>query len=306
MNRLVSRCVYLVLALCVSLTVCGCPSQPTINQNTEALTGAGGEETQEQEQEQEQSAFGGGWLGQCGTRTVTTVPRSTFVEMESSFETQAEPADSALAKVLLAGIDCWGDTDYGAGTILYEVDAQGIVVSLHVLTNMNGQRLFTSQPPSDVRRFVVDDGCLRLEQETTTSGGPFTFEWGDPATFGAAEMPDGPCGVTGIAIGHEGIVIDQPAGEYICVRADFDSTYCRDCWEADGVWYEEWEMSGSYVALGSIDNVSVSTWAFMCNEEDRPVSIHAGDQLDFSWTMRTEFRSSPSPEELGYQEFALP
>jgi len=64
--------------------------------------------------------------------------------------------------------------------------------------------------------------------------------------------------------------------------------------------------SGSYVALGSINVVSVGAWTAMCNQPDRRVSIAEGDRVDFTWTMRAAYRTSFSPEELGYERFELP
>lgn len=238
----------------------------------------------------------GGW-GDCGSRTVASVPDPGFVETEFSFELDAVPADSALVKVLLAGTTCQPALDTQEGKMLYEVGQQGVVLSLTTLSEIMGQKSYIRIPLSFDQRFVVEDGCLSFDIEMP--------EEDELPEFDPTELPKGPCGLGQLAIGHEGMVISEPEGEYVCVQVSITSV-CRDCWAEDGVWYGESVMSGSYVALGSIDNVSVSTWALLCGEDDQPVSIRTGDRVDYTQTIRTEYRMSPSPEELGYEEFVLP
>ena len=233
----------------------------------------------------------------CGERTVNSFPGPGFVEMEWSFQLDAVPADSELFKVLLGVASCQQQFDAGNVGILYEVGQQGEVLALITLTGAGDQKFYIRTDPSSNQRFVVEDGCLTFKYD-------FPDEYTLP-DFDPTEIPQGPCGVGQMAIGRDGQIVGEPVGAYICVEANFNSA-CHHCWVADGAWHEEYIVKGSYVALGSIDNVSVSGWAAMCDQADEPVSIRSGERVDFTWTMGTTYRTSPSPEELGYQPFELP
>ncbi len=233
----------------------------------------------------------------CGNRTVGSLPGSGFVEMEWSFQLDAMPADSSLLKVIFGGINCQQQFDLGDVAILYEVGQQGEVLSLVTLTGFGDQRFFIRTDPTFNQRFVVTDGCLTLESDIPDQGMLPDY---DPT-----EIPEGPCGPGQLAIGEEGLAFSTQDGAYICVRPEFDSD-CQDCWVEDSAWHEESVFSGSYVALGSIDNVSVRGWAAACNQPDQWVSISEGDRVDFTWTMQATYRPSPSPEDLGYEPLELP
>ncbi len=233
----------------------------------------------------------------CGDRTVSTLPGPGFVEMEWFFQLDATPADSTLLKVIFGGINCQQQFDLGDVAILYEVGQQGEVLSVVTLTGSRDQRFFIRTDSPFNQRFVVTGGCLTLESVVPDQGMPPDF---DPT-----EIPEGPCGLGHLAIGEEGLAFSTQDGAYICVRPEFGSA-CHDCWVEDSAWHEESVFSGSYVALGSIDNVSVSGWAAVCDQPDQRVSISEGDRVEFTWTIQATYRPSPSPEDLGYEPLELP
>lgn len=239
-----------------------------------------------------------GGFALCGNRTVGSLPGPGFVEMEWSFQLDAMPADSPLLKVIFGGISCQQQFDPGDVAILYEVGQQGEVLSLVTLTGSGDQQFFIRTDPPFNQRFVVTDGCLTLESDISDQDMLPDF---DPT-----EIPEGRCRPGQLAIGEEGHVVGQPEGDHICIQAGSMNSACQDCWVEDGAWHMELVVSGSYVALGSIDNVSVAGWAAVCNQPDQRVSIVEGDRVDFTWTTGAAYRTSPSPEELGYQEFELP
>jgi hypothetical protein len=211
--------------------------------------------------------------------------------MDFSWEVDIRPADSPLGKVLLGGIACWTSLGSEGARLLYESDAQGTIVALHTLFDFNGRKYYTSLPISN-ERLVIEGGCLILEHDTPDPQEPEQF---DPSQF-----PEGPCGLGQVPVGHDGQVGREPEGEYTCVEYASYSV-CQDCWTEDGVWQAESTSSATLVARGSIDNVSVSAWATLCDEPDQAVNIRDGDSVDYSLTGRTTYRVSPSPEELGYQ-----
>ncbi len=284
MVSFVARWLCLGLLVGVVGTISGC--------SVEAGLDDGGSPTGGQE-----TPGGDGGFALCGDRTVSSLPGPGFVEMESSFQLDAMPPDSPLAKVIFGGISCQQQFDAGDVAILYEVGQQGEVLSLVTLTGSGDQQFFFRTDPPFNQRFVVTDGCLTLESDIPDQDMLPDF---DPT-----KIPEGPCRPGQLPIGHNGVAFSTQEGPYICVRVEFGTT-CHDCWVEDGAWREESVFSGSYVALGSIDNVSVRAWATACDQPDQRVSIAEGDRVDFTWTMQATYRTSPSPEELGYEAFEIP
>lgn len=258
-----------------------------------------------------QPAWGDDGSTLCGDRTVSSLPSPGFVEVSSSFDVNAVPADSSLAKVMLGGMSCLPQFDAGDFAILYEVGQQGEVLSVVSLTAVGGEKVYMTTAPYLDQRFVVTDGCLALEtdfadQDEFPDVGPIEVpDESEPPGFDLPETPESLCEWGQLPVGHDGVAVGTQQGPYICVRSEFSSA-CHDCWVEDSAWHEESVFSGSYVALGSIDNVSVRAWATACGQPDQRVSIAEGDRVDFTWTTQTTYRTSPSPEDLGYKAFELP
>ncbi len=280
------------LLLSVLGSISGCD---TALPNLSGLEGPAGNEGNPAGVDQTHVWGGGEAPGECGSRIVGSVPGAAFIEMDVSWELDAQPADSPLVKTLLGGIACWTHFDTQGIKLLYETDAQGTIVAVHTLFDINGRKYYTTSSPVVIDSLVVRDGCLAWEFDMPDVPDPQAPEDFDPSQF-----PEGPCGLGRVAVGHDGQVTREPEGEYICLEYTSSST-CRDCWMEDGVWHAESSSSASWVARGSIDDVSVSTWATLCDEPDQAVNIRDGDSVNYSLTGRTTYRVSPSPEELGYQ-----
>ncbi len=291
---------WLCLALLVGVvgTMSGCSAQAD---PPNGGSPAGGQE----------SPGGDGGFALCGDRTVSSLPGPGFVEITSSFDVNVVPADSSFAKVMLGGMSCWPQFDTGDVAILYEIGQQGEVLSVVSLMEFGGEKVYMTTAPYLNQRFVVTDGCVALETDFPDQGelpdlDPTEVpDEPEPPGFDLPETPESPCEWGQLPLGHDGVAFGTQEGDYICVRSEFGSA-CHDCWVQDSAWHEESVFSGSYVALGSIDNVSVSAWATVCDQPDQRVSIAEGDRVDFTWTMQATYRMSPSPEDLGYEALELP
>jgi len=236
---------------------------------------------------------------QCGTRNVSSVPGPGFVEAATlDFESDVQPGESPLMKVMFPSVLCQPDLDFDAVSMLYEVDATGTVIAIHTLMEMSGRPIYMSTAPTMGQWFTVEDGCLKLNYDLPDVDLPDD----DLPDLDPPEISQGPCPAGQLAIDRQGLVVGEPNGPYVCVQAD-NAPSCRSCWQENGVWYEENEVSGTYIALGSLDHVSVSTWAQLCNGSNGAVDIYAGDRASFNWITRTSYRMSASPEELGYEPF---
>jgi hypothetical protein len=217
--------------------------------------------------------------------------------MIASFDLEAQPVDSALLRVF--GVAAAGCEMALPGRVLYEIDDQGKIIAYVTLFEYEGEKIYTKTPTQDDSRFVIEDNCLELTGEgQSESPGPIDVPITSPGICGAGAQ-------TAFAVDRDGPVFGTPTGDYVCVQGDVDYA-CRDCWEEGGSWFSVDALAGSYTSLGSLDGVSVSAWAMVCNEPDVPVDIHAGDSAVYEMATTIEYRQSPSPEELGYEAFEIP
>jgi hypothetical protein len=236
----------------------------------------------------------GGSTNPCDERHVTSVPPAGYYQFVSTVQLQAQPDDSALAKISFQAALC-SSSDTSTTPPLYQIGDDGQVLAIIQLMQSGQTKTFFRQPVTDTQ-LTVTDGCIASSVATT--GGSGTGGTGGTTFPGA-----GPCGGSHFAITKDGMEVGQPQGEYICVQVQSVSA-CTDCYAANGVWHETLVTTGYYVAEGSIDGVSLYDYAVVCDHahQDDKGSVHEGDRVDFTWTMTTEYRSSQSPEELGYTE----
>ncbi|GEM_PF-7060108 len=280
------------LSVVFLLSLGGCP--PSDDNGTDGTDGQNGNGDMD-------DGTGGGNDLTCGERTVTNAPPAGYLECVATMELTVDPPESPLAKVVFGAAPCTatGEPDTDPGPI-YQVDAAGNVVAIITLMEGGlGDRYFFSAAVTD-RRLEVTDGCLVSE----VTGGEADDE--DDDDLDPTDPPTGPCGPGRFTITRQGVTSDDVEGPYICVAA-YPISACRDCWYEDGVWYDRIVTTGYYVAEGSLDGVSIDDWALVCDPESvgTTVNIQAGNRVDFTWTIITEYRESPSPQELGYQEVVL-
>ncbi len=233
----------------------------------------------------------------CGEQTVTSLPPAGYVEFCATVTLDADPAASALGKVTFQAALC-ADTGGGVAQCpLYEIAEDGTVLYIISLMEMNGQKVYWKQAVTNQRLRVVD-GCLVSGLDTTQQG--------DDDDFDPNDLPQGPCGFGRFAIDRNGVMTQNPQTPYICVETHTVSS-CHDCWVEGDVWYERIVTTAYYVALGTLDGISVVGWAAVCDPQNAnaTVTISAGDRVDFTWTFVIEYRVSPSPEEMGYAQIAF-
>ena len=235
----------------------------------------------------------------CGSQTVTNMPGAGYLQLQYDATFEGTPEDSALGKVVSGGLTCTADTqstplDYLAA---YEIDESGNVINVCNMWETEGQKMYTCTESQGVY-FTIEDACLAMTSDAVVVDDDGTDETDD--LVDPDEITDNPCEENQVPVGHDGIIWDmQIDDEYICVEVQTDSA-CLDCYYENGTWYWEIRAEATYVALGSIDNVSVANWAAACQEENTPVSINQGDQYKYVYTIRQEISEIASPEDLGY------
>ncbi len=241
-------------------------------------------------------------------RTVSTTPSAGFVEITTTGDFDTSPADSSLARVFSP----WG-FQTGASTcenvpppvgdfrILYEIGADGEVLNRFMLSEVDGEKTFVTIPAMPGMRFVVEDGCLTFGFDDSSDEPEDTED--DPSDPDS-EIDSGPCGEEQVALGRDGKIMDsETTEEFICLALpDPESQTCMTCSKQSDAWQMEAEVSLTVTALGTLDNVSVSTWATLCGEEDVPVTINEGDEYTLSMSTTMVVTPSLSPEELGYTD----
>lgn len=237
----------------------------------------------------------------CGSRTVSTLPGPGYLRVNMEFlDRSIQPPDSDLGKVIWPTLMC--GTMQGFDTndliLLYELDAQNVVTATIVLMEVAGQKYYMRTAPEIDQWLEIEDGCLKL-----TIDDP---EGSDVPLLSPDDLPAGPCDPGQLAITRDGPVFtEQVEGDYTCIAIE-DQDSCHDCWQENDTWVEELRGSGAYVALGSLDQVSVATYSQICGGDVEAVNIVEGDRMEFDFTMRTTYELSLSPEELGYQEWSSP
>lgn len=245
----------------------------------------------------------------CGERTVDTAPASVFIETTWAFQTAANPADSNLAKALFGENpnQTFDSGDLATTQLLYEVDAGGTVVAVYTLMELSGEKVYTRTPADEAgytARFVVDNGCLT--QDITSTGDEENPEGlPDEQTGELPPLPENPCGEGQVALGHEGLLTGDESGEHVCLEVTVKDG-CVDCWYQEGLWHERLVYTLVYRALGSLDNVEVhpadANGGADPNSPPETVDIADGDSVEQTTTTEITYRTSPSPDELGYTE----
>jgi len=231
----------------------------------------------------------------CGSRTVTKAPEAGYLEMSVSIDMDIQPTDGALAKVLFGGLLCedlFGE--FEIPSILYEIGDNGEVVSMITLFEMDGQKFYSRSPFPGNQSFKLEDGCFEL-------GG---WDGGGQLAFHSALIGYGPCGSGLPAVTQQGLTTWDPVGDYTCLTGAV--AVCQDCWNTDDAWRSETTVDGTYRASGAVSDVYAGGWASSCDAQEQLVDIQTGDQVQFTYTLRMTYTQSPSPEELGYQEFQMP
>lgn len=295
MTRLITLALVLLLGLTLLALPGGCPNPTGNGTGTTEDDGSGdshdstnGDTTDDAADDDQDDGDGS---TACGTRTVDVLPPAGYLKYTVAAELEADPADSTLAKVIFQAALC--PQQQGATTApLYQIDAGGSVVAIWSLID-SGDTKVTYSTAVTGQRFVIEDGCLHADFDT-----PDTED--DPNDV--VNPPENACGLGTMPVSRAGIEW-EPTGEYICVEVHATSA-CRDCWVADGVWYETIVTSGYYVSLGTLDGITLYGWAAVCDpdHEDATGTITTGDRVDFTWTYTTTYEVSASPAELGYTE----
>jgi len=259
------------------------------NENDNSSSGGGG------------GLIGGGDTGifNCGTRTVATVPGPGYIEVLGEWNVTRNPEGSALDKVVFGGGACDDDEgDQYSYRTLYEVGDNGVLLqNCHLTDNLTtGEKtyecyLYQEDPP----QFIVQDNCLHLQ-----------YSWADDDDDDdQVTVSEELCGEYNSALGHDGILYDEYDDDYICLDAEI-TTACWDCSISGNSWLDNRNLVASYTAQGSLSDVSVSMWAQSCSDEEDPssvvVDVNQGDRLDFVYDLATEYKTTSSPEALGYTE----
>lgn len=232
----------------------------------------------------------------CGERTVTALAPAGFYEFVARMELDADPADSALARVVLQAALCPERHGTTENWPLYEIDADGRIVAMISLYEAGDQKLFYRVPVSN-QVLVLRDGCVQ------STGEPAGDDGFDPDDL---EDDDGPCGPGAFAITREGMVSpSEVTGPYSCVEFHSVSA-CQDCWVEDGVWHQRIVTTSYFVATGTLSGISVYDWAAVCDpdHEDATVTINSGDRVDCTWTTTIEYRRSQDPADMGYVQIS--
>lgn len=296
MVALLARWACWVLLVTVLGTIAGCPNattdaptSPAGDDQSAVDSAPSGGENGDSQRDEESPTGDASLVTDCGRRSVNTAPGPVYVAMSMAFETDVEPADAPLAKVLFRSVACWEDSVSSAPLMLYEVGLEGEVLAIISLMEWDGGKVYTRTPMPGDQRFEVGDGCLSLAYDA------------DCVEFDLTHIPYGPCGLGWPVITRQGQADGEPGGDYICVTGT--ASHCSDCWVADGAWHNEVSRGGSYVALGSIEDVFVPG---ACGQPEEYVDIASGDRVQFSLAFRITYRMSASPEELGYEELELP
>lgn len=235
----------------------------------------------------------------CGTRTVATIPGPGFIETSyDEYQMTVDPPDSPLAKTLFGFWACqqMDMDDDDTMTMLEEIDAGGHVLAHYALTEQSGTKYYTKSTPFFPQQYVIKDGCLDIDITLPTSQ-PATQPVVSP--LDPTSVPKGPCGDGQIAIDRNGQVTYAPDGPYVCVKME-NASFCRDCWYGDNAWHQRVSMTADYVALGSLEGISIREYAQSCGQDVTSVNIVAGDRIRITFKMTSTHRMSPSPTELGY------
>jgi len=296
------RSVMVGLALCgLCFQLCGCPTvvipgPPTGDGSGNATTdGAGSSEPP-----------AGTQLNSCGVRTVNSVPGPGFLEVVTTVTGSATPNDSGLARVLGWLVMCPNLRDPSVLGVrhLYEVGRDGQILASYILRETDGRKCFSRTEYTFVTAtFIVSDGCLRQQVSVVNPLDPTQTETLlPPGLSSAGEFPVGPCGEGQVQIGRSGTASD-PQGDYICVSYSTEQQRC-ECAFRNGVWSAESGGTAVYQARGSVDGVVNDFAAFACGAPELAelVDIREGDRLRLTTNIHGEFRTSPGPQELGYED----
>ncbi len=245
-------------------------------------------------------------LNSCGARTVNTVPGPGFLEVVTTVTGSATPNDSGLARVLGWLVMCPNLRDPSVLGVrhLYEVGHNGQILASYELQETDGRKCFSRAEYTFVTAtFIVSDGCLRQQLSTVNPLDPTQTEvFLPPGLSSAVELPVGPCGEGQVQIGRSGTGSD-PQGDYICVSYTTEPQRCG-CAFRNNVWSAESGGTTEYQARGSLEGVVNDFAAFACGAPElaEPSDIREGDRLRLTMNIHGEFRSSPGPQELGYED----
>ncbi|MBN2447685.1 MAG: hypothetical protein JXO22_13210 [Phycisphaerae bacterium] len=298
MARILSLCLVLGLAASLPVIIGGCPTQG--GTTTDDQSGGTTDGTTNDDGTTDSGTTDNGTTTLCGSRTVTTIPTG-YVESITSLDIDVTPTDAPLAKVIFQAALCFDTSELEGYSVLYEVDSAGNVTSTISLMDNGATKMYLRTATSG-QSFSVEDGCAIMESTATTD---------DDAddTDDLIDPPDNTCGPMSFPVTRDGMTFDTPTGDYTCVEVHATSV-CTDCWQdADG-WHQTIVATGYYVAQGTLDNVSVSSWAAVCDPSnpDATVTITEGNRIDFTMTTQIDYLISDSPEDLGYEEitYTLP
>jgi hypothetical protein len=240
----------------------------------------------------------------CGSRTVSNVPSASYLAPSVTIEGSVDPPESTLANVLAYPLFCpalFAQSE-SIPRQWYEVGEQGAIIAIVKLDERRG--CFSKQELEHFTgRFVLRNGCLATEFQLPNPLDPtqdFTFTL--PGFQGTGEIPPGLCEDGQLPVDRSGYSGSMPQGEYTCVSFTLLEEFCG-CGSNNGVWYSEAGGRVRYEAEGSLDRLSNLTAAFFCQNPDLvgPFEIRAGQRATITLRLRTEYRTSPSPEQLGYE-----
>lgn len=264
----------------------GCTPQPPSTTSDVGLMGNGDNSGQDDPGQGPGSGIGD---PSC-TRTVDTIPSNVFLSTSvSGVSSIVSGASTGLGRALRPMYNM--SVQISGPLMLYEIGADGQVLAGISLLDLNGTKTYMRMSLGG--RFTVDKSCISYESET---------DHGVPAWVENGEGYQDPiCGSGRIPLWQTGMIGTGGGGEHICLDVE-GLQYCARCWQDTNGWHQEMNYTVRYTALGTLDVAVEGQW----DQDIEWVTVASGESIVAESAFEFHYLISPSPEELGYQPFALP